>query len=77
MTSTTWAELKQADWIICPGDGRPEQVTFNRVGASRPNARPRRAVRTSRHDHNRPADDMVQRTKDPRPGWKADWKDRS
>lgn len=49
------ADLKVNDRIICPASGLIEQVT--RVGKP---VRGRIFVRTTRHDHNRPADSEVE-----------------
>lgn len=51
-----WRELRTNDVIICPSSGLEESVTFNR-----PYVKGRRVVRTSRHDHYRPADEKVAR----------------
>jgi hypothetical protein len=50
-----WRKLKVNDWIVCPVSGLREQVTRShryRGG--------RWFVRTTRHDHYRPADELVE-----------------
>ena len=54
-----WDKLRKNDWILCPAQGIPEKVTHNR-----PYTKGRRSVRTSMHDHARPASEKVERFKD-------------
>jgi hypothetical protein len=55
--------IKRNDWIICSGDGLPEQVHRN------PSKRPGNRVffRTSRHDHLSDPDSVIETVE--RPEW--------
>lgn len=51
--AATWGKVQRGDVIVCPHDCQPERVLFARRVPGRVH------VRTSRHDHVRPANGRV------------------